>query len=152
MKSSSFAQMPEASVQQETQKQTGSFVTPDIVVGVLSYNSAQTIGNVIGNLRSGIETYFPSCQGLIINADGGSKDGTVAHAQELAAGRNDFIQIAYPVYPVQKLSPEYFGVPGKINALQAIFSAASERNAKACVIVDSSVRSVTPDWMDPLVR
>jgi hypothetical protein len=152
MKSSSFAEMPETSVQQETQKPTESIVSPDIVVGILSYNSAQSIAGIIGNIRNGIETFFPGSTRLLVHADGGSKDGTLAVALESGAGQDGFIQVAYPVYPVQKLSPEYMGVPGKINALQAVFSIASERNAKACVIVDSNVRSLTPDWIDPLVR
>jgi glucosylglycerate synthase len=152
MKSSSFAQMPETSVQQDTQNPTESFGTPDIVVGILSYNSVQTIGSIIGNVRTGIETYFPSHRGLIVHADGGSKDGTAARALEAGAGRNDFMQISYPVHPVQKLSPDYSGVPGKINALQAVFGAASERNARACVIVESNERNLAPDWMDPLAR
>jgi glucosylglycerate synthase len=152
MKSNSSAKMPETSVQQDTQKTTGDPVSADIVVGILSYNSATSISGVIGNVRTGIETYFPGSVRLLVNADGGSKDGTPALALESSAGRDDFIQIAYPVYPVQKLAPEYMGVPGKINALQAVFGIASERNAKACVIIDSNVRSLTPDWMDPLVR
>jgi hypothetical protein len=45
----------------------------------------------------------------------------------------------------------YHGVPGKGSAFRAIFGAAGSLNAKACAVVDSDLRSITPEWMDLLL-
>jgi len=39
------------------------------------------------------------------------------------------------------------GVPGKGSAFRAIFETARALGAKACVVVDSDLRSITPDWI-----
>jgi hypothetical protein len=87
-----------------------------------------------------------------VNADGGSKDGTQELALESATEKKQFVQVSYPIYPVHKLTPGYYGVPGKPNALHAIFSVALERRAAACVILDANVVSMTKDWLDALLR
>jgi len=43
-------------------------------------------------------------------------------------------------------------VPGKGSAFRAILEAAAKLKAKACAVVDSDLRSITPDWIDLLVR
>src|SRR5689334_5328451 len=48
----------------------------DIVVGVPTYNDASTVGQVIQSIREGLLKYFPRERVVIINADGGSRDGT----------------------------------------------------------------------------
>lgn len=143
--------MPEASVEQNAQE-VATAGNVDIVVGILSYNSADSIRDAVRKSQEGLATYFPGRNYVLINADGGSRDGTQELALEAVPDKKDFIQISYPVYPVHKLVPEYYGVPGKPNALRAIFSAAAERNAGACAIVDSKVRSLTPEWVQALVQ
>lgn len=143
--------MPETSVQ-ESAPQLESTGPADIVLGILSYNSAETIRGAIETAQAGLATYFPGKNCVLVNADGGSKDGTQALAAESIVDKKDFVQISYPIFPVHKLNPEYYGVPGKSNALRAVFNAAIERNATACAVVDSNVRSLTPEWVEALTR
>jgi hypothetical protein len=143
--------MPEASVQQSVPEvETSSHA--DIVLGMLSYNSVETIRGAIRTAQDALAAGFSGKNCLLVNADGGSKDGTQALALESVLDKNAFVQISYPIYPVQKLIPEYYGVPGKPNALQAIFSTASEHSAGACAVVDANVRSLTREWVESLVR
>jgi hypothetical protein len=142
--------MAEASVQQTTPVFENAAGNADIVLGLISYNSAETIRAAIQAAQEGLASRFPGRNCVLVNADGGSKDGTQKLALESATQKSRFVQIAYPIYPVQKLSSEYYGVPGKANALQAIFTAALERHAGACVIVDSNVRTIAPEWIDAL--
>lgn len=144
--------MPETAVQQETPAELETSSAADIVLGIASYNSAETVGEVVRAAQSGLATYFPGSRWILVNADGGSKDGTPSVAMESAVDKTNFVQVTYPVYPVHKLSLEYHGVPGKTSALQAIFGVASDRGARVCAVIDSNIRSVTPDWMDALVR
>ncbi|HMH01178.1 MAG TPA: glycosyltransferase, partial [Terriglobales bacterium] len=48
----------------------------DILIGVPTFNDAKTVGQVVQAIRAGLLKYFPRHRSVIINADGGSKDGT----------------------------------------------------------------------------
>jgi len=123
-----------------------------IVVGILSYNNADTIGPLVRAAQEGIARAFPETRGLIVNADGGSHDGTVEAARAAAGDPESFIQIAYPVYPVHRLTPDYPGVPGKGNALRAVFEISEQLGARACAVMQSDMRGISPEWTDTLLR
>ncbi len=48
----------------------------DIVVGLPTHNNAKTVESVIRAVQAGILKCFPRERAVIINADGGSQDGT----------------------------------------------------------------------------
>ncbi|MFI5247625.1 MAG: glycosyl transferase family 2, partial [Nitrospirales bacterium] len=48
----------------------------DILVGLPTHNNAKTIEPVIRAIQAGILQCFPRERAVIINADGGSQDGT----------------------------------------------------------------------------
>ncbi|MBI4831317.1 MAG: glycosyl transferase family 2 [Candidatus Lindowbacteria bacterium] len=106
-----------------------------MIVGIPSYNNAQTIGYVARAAAEGVAKYFPDAKALLMNSDGGSNDGT----------RDSFVA-AVSKHP-HKLSTRYVGTPGKGSALKAIFEATSILGARACVLVDSDLRSITPEWI-----
>src|ERR1700687_3127603 len=54
----------------------------DILVGLPTHNNAKTVGPIVQNIQSGILKWFPRERAAIINADGGSRDGT----RELVTG------------------------------------------------------------------
>ena len=62
------------------------------------------------------------------------------------------ILTSHPVHPVHKIVAPYHGLPGKGSALRAIFEAADLLNVRACAVVDSDLRSITPEWMELLLR
>src|ERR1700761_310419 len=105
--------MPETGTQQDFQAHEQSSDDGAIVVGVLSFNNSGTIGSVMHAAQEGLRAFSSQRPCLLVNADGGSKDGTQAIAEEAAGGGKSFLQIPYTIDPVQKLSPEYPGVPGK---------------------------------------
>jgi glycosyltransferase involved in cell wall biosynthesis len=119
--------------------------TAQVVVGVPSYNNAQTIGNVATAAAEGLAKYFPGQQTLLMNSDGGSADGTRDVFLKTAASR-----------AVHKLATQYQGMAGKGSALKAIYEAGVILGAKACVVVDSDLRSITPEWVkllaEPIVK
>src|ERR1039458_3406478 len=47
----------------------------DILVGLPTHNNAKTIGSIVHTIRSGILRGFPRERAVIVNADGGSRDG-----------------------------------------------------------------------------
>ncbi|MGH9580085.1 MAG: cell wall biosynthesis glycosyltransferase [Terriglobales bacterium] len=124
----------------------------DIVAGVPSYNNARTIGQVVRAVSAGLAKYFPDRKSILVNSDGASKDGTQEVVLSTEVDAASILMVAHPVQTVQKLSTPYHGVPGKGSAFRTIFEVARRLQAKACVVVDSDLRSITPQWVELLVR
>jgi glycosyltransferase involved in cell wall biosynthesis len=61
------------------------------------------------------------------------------------------ILVDHPVYLVSKIVTPYHGIPGKGSAFRTIFKIAEQLNAKACCVVDSDLRSITPEWIELLL-
>jgi hypothetical protein len=122
----------------------------EIVVGIPSYNNARTIGHVVRAASAGLAKYFPSRKTLIVNSDGGSKDGTqeVVHAAEHDA--ESLLLVTHRENPIRRISTPYHGLPGKGSAFRAIFAVATELKAKAAVVLDSDLRSIAPHWVELL--
>lgn len=130
-------------------KETGDV---EIVAGIPSYNNARTIGQVVRAVAAGLGKYFPECKAIIVNSDGGSKDGTHEAVLNAEVDHSALFQVTHPVNPVRRITTAYAGIPGKGSAFRAIFAVAKHLNAKACVVVDSDLRSITPQWVELLVR
>jgi hypothetical protein len=108
----------------------------DLLVGIPSYNNATTIGYVVETAAAGLVGHFPGLRAAVFNSDGGSSDGTPAAV------------LGASVPPaVRVLSFPYLGLPGKGSAFHAIFEAATRLGVRACVVLDSDLRSVTPEWV-----
>lgn len=122
----------------------------DIVVGIPSYNNASTIAHVVRAVDAGLTKYFPDKTALIVNSDGGSTDGT-PDVVRVATLDHDAYLLSHPVYPVHRISMPYNGTPGKGSAFRTIFQKAVEMRAEACCVVDSDLRSITPEWVDLLL-
>jgi glucosylglycerate synthase len=144
--------MLDAGVQQEKESHAATEGGADIVLGILSYNNTGVIGGIARDAQETLASCFPDRRSVLVHADGGSKDGTPESALASIGNKKDFVQIAYPVYPAQKISPGYYGVPGKANALQAVFGVARDLNAAACAIVDSTISVPARDALEGLVR
>jgi glycosyltransferase involved in cell wall biosynthesis len=124
----------------------------DIVVGIPSYNNAATIGHVVRAVSVGLAKYFPAQRSVIVNSDGGSKDKTQDVVMQAEGGADDLLLVSHPVHTSYRISTPYHGIPGKGSAFRTIFAVARQLNARACVVVDSDLRSITPGWIELLAR
>lgn len=124
----------------------------DIVVGIPSYNNARTITHVVRAAQAGLAKYFPEFSSVIINSDGGSKDGTREAVLSAHLEAPHLLMLSTPLLPAHRLSFPYHGIPGKGSAFRLVFQLAKALNAKACAVVDSDLRSITPEWFDLLLR
>ena len=123
----------------------------DLLVGIPSYNNARTIGHVARAAAAGLAKHFPEHRAVIVNSDGGSTDGTpeVVASVESAAPRA--ILVRHPLSVVHKIVTPYHGVPGKGSAFRTIFAIAQRLGVRACAVVDSDLRSITPGWIELLL-
>jgi glycosyltransferase involved in cell wall biosynthesis len=124
----------------------------DIVVGIPSYNNARTIGHVVRAVQAGLAKYFPGLKSVLINSDGGSKDGTMDVVRSTRIEDRSALLLQHRVHSVPVIATAYTGIPGKGSAFRAIFELASQLNAQACAVVDSDLRSITPEWVELLIR
>jgi glycosyltransferase involved in cell wall biosynthesis len=123
----------------------------DILIGVPSYNNARTIGHVVRAIHAGLAKYFPEQRSVVINSDGGSTDGTAEVFSGSAISDYTTILARHPLRGVHRVITPYHGMPGKGSALRTVFGAAVATNARACAVVDSDLRSITPEWIELLV-
>jgi len=124
----------------------------DILVGLPTHNNAKTVGSIVHTIRTGILSGFPRDRAVIINADGGSRDGT----PELITGVSiDDMRPASSVYALRTLhaiSTRYASTPHSGVALRTILAAAELLRAKACIVMSPESESVTPEWISSLLR
>jgi len=142
---------PGSALREETLREVETLGAADIVVGIPSYNNARTIGHVVRAVTTGLAKYFPECAAVIVNSDGGSADGTpdVVAAAEIGAAKA--LLLRQPARPAQRVLTAYQGIPGKGSAFRAVFEIAERLGARACAVVDSDLRSITPQWVELLV-
>jgi hypothetical protein len=124
----------------------------DVVIGIPSFNNSRTIGHVTRAACAGVAKYFPHLQSVIINSDGGSTDATAEAVLSARMEDAHLLMLATPLTGVNRLSFPYHGIPGKGSAFRLIFQMAAQLQAKACAVVDSDLRSITPEWFDLLLR
>jgi glucosylglycerate synthase len=124
----------------------------DILVGLPTHNNAKTIGSIVHTLQSDILRCFPRERAVIINADGGSRDGT----PELVTGVSiDDMRPASSPYALRTLhaiSTRYATSPDSGIAMRTILAAAELLRAKACVVTSAESTNIGSKWLAELLR
>ncbi|MEA2109337.1 MAG: glycosyltransferase [Pseudomonadota bacterium] len=144
--------MGKSALNGETRKTIIAIAQADILVGIPSYNNEKTIGHVTEAIKLGLAKYYPASRAVLFNSDGGSDDRTRAVFERTAKTDSyDTFFIIKPQFPLENLSSKYIGIPGKGSAFKAIFEAAHMLGVKACAVLDSDLRSITPEWIQLLL-
>ncbi len=119
-------------------KKTGNI---DILVGIPAYNNEDTISYVVEQAGIGLSEYFPQMKTGIFVSDGGSTDNTRENSESVKIDSK-----------VSKIVDIYRGIPGKGTSFRAIFETAKRLGTKAIIVVDSDLRSITPEWIKVLAE
>jgi glycosyltransferase involved in cell wall biosynthesis len=101
---------------------------------------------------AGLAKYFPQFTAVVVNSDGGSTDETREAVLSARVEDSHLMLLSTPLVAAHRLSFPYHGVPGKGSAFRLVFEMARQLDAKACAVVDSDLRSITPEWIDLLLR
>ncbi|HAK88577.1 MAG TPA: glycosyl transferase family 2 [Nitrospiraceae bacterium] len=139
-------------LRKEIQERIDEIKEADILVGIPSYNNARTIAHVVKAVHAGFAKYFPDKKCVLVNSDGGSTDGTMSVVQDATIEDSLSILLHHRIVPAFKITTPYHGIPGKGSAFRTIFEIADALNVKACAVVDSDLRSITPEWVELLVK
>ena len=107
----------------------------EVVVGIPSYNESDNIAYPTDVSSRGLLESFKDKKSVIINVDNHSNDGT----------REAFLGTPTRIPKIYISTPE--GVKGKGNNFRNLFEAAVELNARAIIVVDADLKSITPHWI-----
>jgi glycosyltransferase involved in cell wall biosynthesis len=110
----------------------------DVIVGIPSCNEASSISFPTQQADKGLVKYYSDMTSAIINCDNNSPDNT----------RQAFMNTATETPKIYL--PTDDGVKGKGNNLLKLFAKAVELSAKAILVVDADVTSITPLWIHNL--
>ncbi len=107
----------------------------DILVGLPTHNNAKTIGPIVATIQAGLLAFFPRDRAAIINADGGSQDGTTELVLNAAI---DDVRRGSKISALRTLhviSTQYAASPTRGTALRSILAAGELLRAKTCVVI-----------------
>ncbi|MGC8602293.1 MAG: glycosyltransferase [Desulfomonilaceae bacterium] len=112
----------------------------EIVVGIPSLNEADLISFPTQQADHGLKKYYPEKSSVIVNVDNNSPDNT----------HRAFIETPTDA-PKIYISTEG-GVTGKGNNLRNLFDKALELEAKAVLVIDADLKSISPMWIRNLAE
>jgi hypothetical protein len=127
-------------------------IAVDLVLGIPTYQNHDTVRRVAEAGLVALAGRLDGVRAVVVNADGGSKDGTPDLVREAVGEQVQLIQTQFPLYPAHKLSAPLPGVPGKREAIASIFAVARRLGARACTVLDPALESATPEWTERLSR
>jgi Glycosyl transferase family 2. len=113
----------------------------DILVGIPCYNNEDTIAHVVSMAAEGLRRYFPDKKSALFVSDGGSTDDTRENAYSAPVPEG-----------FQRRVTIYRGMPGKGTSFRAVFEVAMLLKVDCCIVVDSDLRSITPEWIKLLAE
>jgi len=124
----------------------------DILVAVPTYNHGQTVGPVVQAVRAGLLQYFPRARAVIINADGGSTDGTQDLVRAASINDANISSDVRALRTLHSISTQYEGGPASGVALHTVLAAADLLQARACAVVSPESTTLEPQWIERLLR
>lgn len=143
--------MAALNLQEHTAAQVREIAQADLVVGIPSFNNATTIGHVVKAAIAGLAKYFPDQRAVLVNSDGGSTDGTTDVVAKASVDLGPMLITDRQSFLHRIITP-YQGIPGKGSAFRTVFDVARRLNVKACAVVDADLRSISPEWIELLIR
>lgn len=108
----------------------------EIVVGIPSYNEADSIATPVSIVSKGLMDHFADKSSVIVNVDNHSPDGT----KEAFFSTKTMIPKIYVTTPP--------GILGKGRNIRNLFEIAVELRAKAILMVDADLKSIIPNWIE----
>ncbi|MFQ5963518.1 MAG: glycosyltransferase [Candidatus Scalinduaceae bacterium] len=113
----------------------------NVLVGIPCYNNEDTISHVVSTAAKGLRAYFHDNKSALFVSDGGSTDDTreKAYTATIPEGFHRRVSI-------------YRGMPGKGTSFRAVFEVAKFLKADCCIVIDSDLRSITPEWIKLLAE
>jgi glucosylglycerate synthase len=124
----------------------------DILVGLATHNNAKTIGAIVQSIQGGILRSYTRDRAVIINADGGSRDGTPELVTGISIDDLRPLSNLHSLRTLHSISTQYATTPSSTVALRTILAAADLLRAKACVVMSPESPSIDGEWISRLLH
>jgi glucosylglycerate synthase len=121
----------------------------DIAVCLLTYNQAATAPAVAEVAKAALAQHVPGASAVLINADAGSSDRT---PELLGAVGLPTVLARHNAPLTERAAVPFHGVPGRGSALHLVLEAVQRLKARAALILEADVSTVTPEWIERMVR
>jgi hypothetical protein len=124
----------------------------DVLVGLPTLNHADSVGLVVRAAHVAFNRELARERTVLLNVDGGSTDGTPEVVRDASIVDKETLLASQSLRTRHRISAPYHGVPGKAAALRAVFAAADLLQARAVVVLDPEIASVTAESVAALAR
>jgi hypothetical protein len=124
----------------------------DVLVGLPTLNHSDSVGPVVRAVHLAFNRELARERTVLVNVDGGSTDGTPDIVRGASIVDRDTLLASHSLRTNHRISAPYHGVPGKAAALRTVFAAADLLQARAAVVLDPEIASVSPESVAALAR
>ncbi len=124
----------------------------DVLVGLPTLNHSDSVGPVVRAAHVAFNRELARERTALVNVDGGSTDGTPDIVRDASIVDRETLVASQSLRTRHRISAPYHGVPGKAAALRTVFAAADLLQARAVVVLDPEIASVTPESVAALAR
>ena len=122
--------------------------TCDIALLMLTYNNADTLPALLATTARALHDRFASAATALVAVDVGSSDAT---RESLAGSELRTITIPSESPTGERVAVPFHGVPGRGKALRAGLATTQRLGARAVLVLEADLVSLTPDWIARLL-
>ncbi len=120
----------------------------DVAVVLLTYNNAATAPAVAVAAREGLAKHWPDARAALVDVDAGSSDDT---PDLVAAAGLPVVRATHDAPLGERANVPFHGVPGRSGALRLALELAQRLAARALLVLEADVTSVTDLWIERLL-
>ncbi|MFY9804697.1 MAG: hypothetical protein WA211_07150 [Candidatus Acidiferrales bacterium] len=124
----------------------------DLLVGIPSHNDANTIGTTVALVEESFRQSFARDRVVIVNVDGGSRDGTTDTVLKSVAETHPSLRGLTSLRTIHRVSTRYPGGPSPGIAMRSILAAADLVRAKACAVISPHSPNLDTGWIKNLLQ
>ena len=124
----------------------------DLLVGIPSHNNAKSISQTVTTIEESFQQNFVRDRVVIVNVDGGSKDGTCDLVLNTPSAKSPNPRGLGSLRTSHRIATRYANQPSRGAAFRAILAAADLLRARACAIISPEVSNFTAAWVKSLLQ
>ena len=126
----------------------------DLLVGILSHSSANTMRRAAHFVEKSLQQNFVRQRVAIISVDGGAADDSDSNERtgDGLPGNNSYSKGLSSLRTIHRITAGFNGTPSPGLALRTILSSSDLLRAKACAVVSPATSSTSPEWVANLLR
>jgi glucosylglycerate synthase len=126
----------------------------DLLVGILSHRSANTMRRAAHYIETSLQQNFVRQRVAIISVDGGAVEDSAFDDRTGVEqpGNNSYSKGISALRTIHRVTAGFSGAPSPGLALRTILSSADLLRAKACAVVSPATSSTSPEWVANLLR